>query len=78
MISPKLVQGFLAHIKFMDVFAAFTLATLPFACRCKRRSLFWLRAGGFLVFMRVLCLSPTPMTAALPWRCPIPSLSSPL
>lgn len=56
MISPKLVQGFLAHIKFMDIFTAFTLATLPFACRCKRRSRFWLRAGGFLVFMRVLCL----------------------
>lgn len=56
MISPELVQGFLAHIKFMDIFTAFTLATLPFACRCKRRSRFWLRAGGFLVFMRVLCL----------------------
>lgn len=56
MLSPELVQGFLAHIKFWDIFTAFTLAALLFACRCKRRPRFWLRAGGFLAFMRILCL----------------------
>ncbi len=56
MIPPETVHLFLAHIKFADIFTAFTLATLLFACRCRRRPRFWLRAAAVLVFVRLLCL----------------------
>lgn len=56
MIPPELVQAFLAHYKFMNIFAAFLLAMLPFIYCCRRRPRFVQRAVGFLLFMRVLCL----------------------
>ena len=56
MIPPETVHRILAHIKFADIFTAFTLATLLFACRCKRRPRFWLRAASILVFVRLLCM----------------------
>ena len=56
MISQEMIHHFLAHIKFLDIFTAFTLATLLFACRCKRRPRFWPRAVILLVFIRLLCL----------------------
>lgn len=56
MIPPELVQAFLAHFKFMDIFTAFLLAMLPFIYCCKRRAHFALRAAGLLLLVRVLCL----------------------
>lgn len=56
MIPSEAVHRFLAHIKFADIFLAFTLATLLFACRCQRRPRFWLRAVSVLVAVRLLCL----------------------
>lgn len=56
MISHETIHHFLAHIKFLDIFTAFTLATLLFAYRCRRRSRFWLRAAVLLFFIRLLCL----------------------
>lgn len=57
MVSPAAIQNLLLHFKFMDIFTAFTLATLPFAYRCKRRPQFWLRVTGFLFLIRLLCLA---------------------
>lgn len=57
MTSPDMIQAFLAHFKFMDIFIAFLLAMLPFISCCKRRPRFFLRAAGFILFMRVLCLA---------------------
>ena len=56
MIPQETIHHFLEHIKFLDIFTAFTLATLLFAYRCKRRPRFWLRAVFLLVFIRLLCL----------------------
>ena len=56
MIPPELVHAFLYHAKFLDIFIAFLSATLLFAYRCEKRPRFWLRAAGFFVFIRVLCL----------------------
>ncbi len=57
MIPRESISAFLAHIKFMDIFMAFALATLPFVCACRRRSHFWLRVAGVLVLARVLSLA---------------------
>ena len=56
MISPALVQAFLTHFKFMDIFTAFLLAMLPFIYCCKRRSHFALRVAVLLLLMHLLCL----------------------
>lgn len=56
MIPTETIGAFLAHIKFLDIFTAFALATLPFVCRCRRRPHFWLRVAGFLVLIRIICL----------------------
>ena len=56
MASPELIRKLLFHFKFMDIFTAFSSATLLFAYRCEKRPHFWLRAAGMLVFVRGLCL----------------------
>ncbi len=56
MIPHEAICAFLLHIKFLDIFTAFALATLPFVCRCRRRPHFWLRAAGFLALVRAVCL----------------------
>lgn len=56
MVSQETIHYFLEHIKFLDIFTAFTLATLLFACRCQRRPRFWPRVAVLLVLIRLLCL----------------------
>ena len=50
------VSALLHHFKFFDIFLAFSIATLLFACRCQRRPRFWLRVVCVLVPVRVLSL----------------------
>lgn len=57
MISHEVISVFLSHIKFLDIFTAFALATLPFVCRCRRRPHFRLRMVGFLLLIRIVCLA---------------------
>lgn len=47
---------FLHYAKFFDIYIAFTVATLLFAFRCKRRPHFWLRWAAVLLGIRLLCL----------------------
>ena len=56
MIPPEIVRNLLTHVKFLDIFTAFAIATLPYVSRCKRRPYFWRRVAGLLVLVRVLCL----------------------
>ncbi len=56
MIPHEVISAFLSHFKFLDIFLAFALATLPFVCRCRRRPHFWPRVVGFLFLVRVICL----------------------
>ena len=57
MLSPELVRNFLLHTKFLAIILAFTIATLLFAHRCKKRSHFGLRATAValpLVLLSIL------------------------
>ena len=56
MASHETVGAFLSHIKFLDIFTAFAVATLPYVSRCRRRPRFWPRVAGLFVLVRVLCL----------------------
>lgn len=56
MIPPELISMLLLHFKFLDIFVAFSSATLLFAYHCEKRPGFWPRAVGIFVFVRVLCL----------------------
>lgn len=56
MISPEFIRELLFHFKFLDIFTAFSTATLLFAYRCERQPHFWPKAAGIFVFVRVLCL----------------------
>lgn len=56
MASLETVSAFLSHVKFLDIFTAFAVATLPYVSRCKRRPHFWPRVAGLFILVRVLCL----------------------
>lgn len=56
MASLEAVGAFLAHVKFLDIFTAFAVATLPYVSHCKRRPNFCLRVAGLFILVRALCL----------------------
>ena len=56
MVPHETVSAVLSHVKFLDIFTAFAVATLPYVSRCRRRPHFWPRAAGLIVLVRVLCL----------------------
>ncbi len=56
MAPTDFVGMLLFHFKFLDIFVAFSSATLLFAYHCEKRPNFWPRAVGIFVFVRVLCL----------------------
>lgn len=56
MTLSEFVRDILVHFKFLDIFTAFSTATLLFAYRCERQSHFWQKAAGIFVFVRGLCL----------------------
>lgn len=56
MAPPAFVRFLLFHFRFLDIFTAFSTATLLFAWRCERRPSFWPRAAGIFIIVRGLCL----------------------
>lgn len=56
MIPSEVVRGLLFHFKFLDIFTAFSTATLLFAYRCEKRPHFWARMVGIFLLVRGLCL----------------------
>ena len=55
-MDPEFVRAFLRHVKFLDIFVAFTAATLLFAYRNGRRPRFYLRIVVYGIPIRLLCL----------------------
>lgn len=49
------ISAFLYHIKFFDIFLAFSSATMLFAYRCEKHPRFWLRSGLLLTAILVVC-----------------------
>lgn len=56
MAHADILHGLLFHVKFLDIFIAFTSATLLFAYRCEQRPRFLLRVLLMFVPIRILCL----------------------
>lgn len=57
MITLEWIRRLVFHVKFWDIFLAFTLAMLLYIVHCDRRPHYWRRALAWLIPIRLLCLA---------------------